>query len=51
MTFNILIICPNCDESENTETYSDAETDEIFHVCNTCEFHWNEGQGEKQWFQ
>jgi hypothetical protein len=30
-------------------TYSDVETDEFFHVCNTCEFYWN--NGEKQWFQ
>ena len=50
MTSNNLsvIICPNC-ESENSETYSDAETDEIFHVCNTCEYFWN--NGEKEWFQ
>jgi hypothetical protein len=30
-------------------TYSDVETDEFFHGCNTCEFYWN--NGEKQWFQ
>jgi len=47
MTSNILI-CPNC-ESENTEIYTDIETDEFFQVCNTCQYLWDEGQ--KQWFE
>jgi len=47
MTSNILV-CANC-SSEDIETCEDSETGEIFHICNTCEFNWNEGH--KLWFE
>ena len=47
MTTNILT-CPYC-QSQDTETSSDIETEEIFHTCNACDYLWNDK--ERAWFE